>query len=86
MDGNDLGDELKVAIMPLINALNQTSDPAQAEAFQTAIFRAWGNTIVNHIKARATIDYLQFWGMLPNDGAMHTHMPGCTDIATGKIS
>ncbi len=85
LNGNDLGDQLKAAVMAVVNTLNQSSNPVNASAYQTALFRAWGNTIVDYFKANATINPLTVT-MTPNDGSPHTHSPSATDTATGKIS
>lgn len=84
LNGNALGDLLKTNVMAAVAALGQNSDPANAGTYQTAMFRAFGNTIVDYLKANATIEALTVTNT-PADGANHTHAPAATVEATGKI-
>ena len=77
MNGNNLGDAIKTAVMAVVDNLGQSSDPAGASAHQTALFRAIGNAVVDHIKDNAVVAVTN----TPSDGAAHTHAPATGDIS-----
>ena len=83
LNGDALGDLLKGDVQSITNQLNQSSDPLDADAYQTAFWRKIGNRIVNYFKANATIESLSC-NQTPNDGAAHTHNVSTVE-STGKI-
>jgi hypothetical protein len=83
LNGDDLGDAIKTAVMAVVDQLNQSSDPAAAGDFQTDRFRAFGNAIVNYLKTNATIESLSCDQTSAGD-PLHTHNVSTIE-ATGKI-
>lgn len=78
LNGDNLGNLLKNAVKAQTDTLNQNSVPAGTEAYQSALWKAIGNVIVNYFKDNAvvTIDT-----MMANGTPTHTHLP-----ASGEIS
>jgi hypothetical protein len=83
LNGDDLGDAMRVAVMAEVNSLDQSSDPADAGDYQTARFRAMGNAIVSYFKTNATIESLSCNQTTAGDPP-HTHNVSTVE-ATGKI-
>jgi|GEM_PF-3422379 len=72
MDKNRLGDAIKAKVDAQLATLSQSSDPADASAYRTALFRGIAEAIIDEINTNAEIGSLSC-NQTPNDGAAHIH-------------
>lgn len=72
LDKNRLGDAIKTKVDAQLATLSQSSDPADAAAYRTALYRGIAEAIIDEIKANAEIGSLTC-NQTPNDGAAHIH-------------
>lgn len=85
MDKNRLGDAIKAKVDAQIATLSQSSDPGDAAAYRTALFRAIAEAIISEISENAELASLSC-NQTPADGAGHTHNVSTQSGQQGKIS